>query len=174
MLWGCVQMQVEKDVRMHAPLSAAEKPLEVRELRLIFASSQLAVRRALRSTLGGLAGLDLTEDEASTVELVLAEVLNNVVEHAYAYDPSGVIEFQIRHDEHGLDCSVCDDGSAMPNDRLPAGKDGWSALSEESLPEGGFGWYLIRELAEDLDYRRDGNRNIFQFRLPVGSAFRTS
>lgn len=152
----------------------AEGPLVIRELRLIFSSSPMAVRRALRSALGGLTGLDLTVDESATVELVLAEVLNNVVEHAYADQRRGMIELQIRHDSHGLICTVIDDGLPMPKETLPTGQRTWPTGGIQSLPEGGFGWVLIREMASDLAYRRDDGRNILSFRLEVGRTFRPS
>lgn len=170
-------MRVERD-RMIAVGAGADDaddaPLVIRELRLIFPSSLLSVRRALRSTLGGLAGLDLSRDEAATVELALAEVLNNVVEHAYDFQPTGLIEFRVRNDENGLACTVFDDGTPMPEGKLPLGRDDWDAAAAPGLPEGGFGWYLIRALAEDLRYERVEGRNALHFRLPVGRAFRTS
>ena len=47
-------------------------------------SSELAVREALAEISRGLGPLELNPEEAGTVELVLAEALNNIVEHAYA------------------------------------------------------------------------------------------
>lgn len=140
------------------------------ELRLVFRSSPQSVRCALRSSLGGLSGLDLTGEEAATVELALAEVLNNVVEHACGSRPTGVIEVHLRNDERGLECTVRDDGAPMPDGRLPPGRIDWGA----TVPEGGFGWYLIRALSRDLRYEREGGRNALRFRLPVGRAFRAS
>lgn len=46
-------------------------------------SGQLAVREALEKFLDRLRPLELDIEEAGTIELVLAEVLNNIVEHAY-------------------------------------------------------------------------------------------
>lgn len=43
----------------------------------------MAVRKALKELLDGLAPLDLDIEEMGTVELVMAEALNNIVEHAY-------------------------------------------------------------------------------------------
>lgn len=149
-------------------------PFVIRELRLVFSSTPLSVRRALRSTLGGLAGLNLTRAECETVETVLAEVLNNVVEHAYDCVRDGCIEFRIRHDDRGLLCRVLDDGRPMPEGALPTGGDAWSSALIRDLPEGGFGWLIIRELATDIDYVRRGGRNCLSFRLPVGRTFRGS
>lgn len=151
-----------------------EAPPVIRELRLTFHSSPLSVRRALRCTLGGLAGLDLSGDEAASIELALAEVLNNVVEHAYDSRPSGVIEFRVRNDGNGLECTVFDDGIPMPGGRIPPGLDDWEATGSPAVPEGGFGWFLIRSLSRDLHYERADGRNALHFRLPVGRGIRPS
>lgn len=144
------------------------------ELRVIFASTPLAVRDALHSTLDGLRHLDLTDDEAGTVELVLAEVMNNVVEHAYAGGREGMVELQIAHENTGLRCRIFDDGLPMPGGNLPETFPPDPARPLPAQPEGGFGWFLIRELARDLSYCRRGHRNHISFRLPVGPRLRAS
>lgn len=48
-------------------------------LKLDFPSDNFSVRQAL----GKVLSLTLSDDEKSVVEIVLAEVLNNIVEHAY-------------------------------------------------------------------------------------------
>lgn len=161
---GCSRHRVSHDT-----------PLVISDLRLMLSSSPMSVRRALRSTLGGLAGLELTADERATVELVLAEVLNNIVEHAYSEDDAGLIEIRAHCDSRGgLFCQVLDDGAAMPKERLPAGNDDWGPSPDRPVPEGGFGWFLIRELAQDLTYARLNSRNCLAFRLPVGRAMLAS
>jgi serine/threonine-protein kinase RsbW len=37
----------------------------------------------------------------------------------------------------------------------------------DDLPEGGFGWYLIRTLARDVRYDRNGVTNCLTFWLPA-------
>ena len=37
------------------------------------------------------------------------------------------------------------------------------------LPEGGFGWGMIRDLTDDLSYRRDGARNELRFTVDLDS-----
>lgn len=144
------------------------------ELRLFFQSDPLAVRRALESILSGLDHLNLSQDDCSTVELVLAEVMNNIVEHAYAGDRSGIIELRITNDGRGLACMVIDDGLPMPDGNPPMGKEHDLNCPREDLPEGGFGWALIRELAQDLGYEREEGRNRLTFRLDVRRTILTS
>lgn len=119
----------------------------------------LALQRVMRAP--ELAGLNA--DGRGTAELVLAEVLNNVVEHAYACYP-GEIELRLIVAPACLHCRIIDSGLPMPEERLPPG--GPPDLGGD-LPEGGFGWGLIRALTTGLEYRRLAGRNHLQFSLPV-------
>jgi serine/threonine-protein kinase RsbW len=134
----------------------------------VFAADQTAVRGALRAALARFVR-QMTDDEAGTMELVLAEVFNNIVEHAFADGGPGQIELTISRDELGLMCRIADDGAPMPEGRLPAGRLPSNAVAVEDLPEGGFGWFLIRDLTRELSYVRDGSRNLLMFRLPIAA-----
>ena len=107
----------------------------------------------------------LTDDCRGTVEIVLAEVMNNIAEHAYARFP-GKIEVWVSAHVSVLFIRVVDSGLPMPGDELPCGR-----LSEATeiadLPEGGFGWFLIRSLTQDLTYLREAGRNTVSFCIDV-------
>lgn len=135
-------------------------------LRLVIPGTPLAVREGLRTLFAApmLRGLDA--DARGTAELVLAEVLNNVVEHAYAGHP-GEIEVRLGLMPGSLLCLVRDRGHPMPGARLPGGAP--PVLDPDDLPEGGFGWHLIRSLSQDLRYRRAGGRNHLRFRVDTGA-----
>lgn len=132
----------------------------------VFAADPAAVRSALRAALARFVR-QMSPDEAGTMELVLAEVLNNVVEHAFAEGGPGQIELTIERDALGLVCRVADDGAPMPGGLLPAGRLPSNAVPLDDLPEGGFGWFLIRDLTRELSYVREGTRNLLMFRLPA-------
>ncbi len=124
-----------------------------------------AVRELLQSLVSGPLGRALSPEQVSNLEIVLAEVLNNVVEHAYAAFP-GRVCVTLRREGADLRCEVCDQGAAMPGLDLPAGRQ--ADLAEiADLPEGGFGWFLIRSLTQDLTYRRDNGVNHLSFLLPA-------
>lgn len=129
---------------------------------LVIESDPLAVRDALRRLLGAPPLADLADDARGSAEIVLAEVLNNVVEHAYACS-HGTIEVWVRPSPSGITCRVSDRGLPLPGNRLPAGT--LRCLAGDDLPEGGFGWHMIRALACDLDYRRIDGVNHLSFRL---------
>ncbi len=137
------------------------------EIRLIVKSDVRSVRAALQDLFGTLGLACLTEAGRGTAEIVLAEVLNNIVEHAQARK-AGDIEVLLRHTTQGLACTVIDRGLGMPHGRLPEGVPGNLSVATGDLPAGGFGWHLIRLLATDLAYRRDGDRNELSFRLRAG------
>lgn len=89
-----------------------------------------------------------------TVQIVLAEILNNVCEHAQAR----WVTVQLHHDGPLIWIEVSDDGLEMPGESLPTGRT-YSGESLADCPEGGFGWHLIRSLSTQLSYRREGGRN---------------
>ena len=122
---------------------------------------------AVRDGLGLLMSMKplraLSDEIRGTVAIVLAEALNNVVEHAYRDGP-GPIRICVDHLAPVLRVSVYDQGLPMPNEQLPQGL--LKPLVEgEELPEGGFGWFLIRTLTMDLAYERHGNLNHLCFEV---------
>lgn len=120
-------------------------------------SDNFAVRIGLGQLLSMAPLRHLSDDVRGNVEIVLAEVLNNVVEHAYR-DAPGPICICIDHIAPVLAVSVFDQGAPMPGGHLPAGHP--LPIEEvEELPEGGFGWFLIRALTQDLRYDRAGEVN---------------
>jgi len=131
-----------------------------------FGADPLSVRFALRTALARFLR-QLSSDEAGTLELVLAEVLNNIVEHGYGETGHGTITLSLVRDGRGLSCSISDDGVELPPTCLDLGIDDSQRPEPQSLPEGGFGWFLIRDLVEDLGYHRENGRNLLAFRLPL-------
>jgi serine/threonine-protein kinase RsbW len=128
--------------------------------RIVIPSDPFAVRQGLDSLFQSLLLRQLDDADRGKAEIVLAEALNNIVEHAYA-DGTGEIELTIRLNRRGLDCRIVDHGAPMPDETLPSGL----LAAPETLPEGGFGWFLIRALSEDLRYARVAGQNHLTFRL---------
>lgn len=132
-------------------------------------SSETAVREALAKLITAMRPLKLSVEECGTVELVLAEVLNNIVEHAYpANEAVGEITIRCAYGKTGLRISIVDRGRAMPDGRLPIGQQACLDVDLGDLPEGGFGWLLIQDLAQDLRYERSNGENHLHMRLAVG------
>ena len=132
-------------------------------LKIVLEPRFEAVRTALADALAGLGYLGLSNEERGTLEIVLAEALNNVVEHAAR---AGGIELRINGAGRTLRCAVIDDGEPMTG-----------TIAERAAPpdpfrldEGGFGCFLIAALAEDVRYVSRAGRNRLSFRLPLEGA----
>lgn len=142
---------------------------ERKRLHLVFPASETSVRTALLSARRTLCSMGIGPDAASVVELVFAEALNNIVEHAYGKLGPGIIELAARLDGHSLAVRVIDDGMPMPGGSVPPGQTHDLEVPIDRLPEGGFGWGMIRDLTDDLSYRRDGARNELRFTVDLDS-----
>lgn len=132
--------------------------------QLAFPATFSAVRDALAALMAGPILADVAEDAKGMAELVLAEVMNNIVEHAYADTTSGEITLTLWQSEGEVACRITDRGTTMPQEEPPAGRLPDLAAWDE-LPEGGFGWFLIRTLSRDLRYARHGSLNELTFVL---------
>lgn len=137
-------------------------------MQLKIKSDPIAVRDGLALILTSPIIQTMDECARGTAEIVLAEVLNNIVEHAYA-GQSGDIALALEHHVHGVLVTVQDIGTPFPNAELPQGTlPDVTSLAE--LPEGGFGWYLIRTLVRNLTYLRKDGCNHLTFNLPYTGA----
>ena len=143
-----------------------EMPQGAPLIHMRFPGRFMAVREALHSVMTQLAVLDLSEDGFASTELVLAEALNNVVEHAYA-TREGEIELDLRLCGGALACKVTDTGRPMPQGTPPSGNALVVNVPLDEVPEGGFGWFLIRSLTHELAYRRERRANHLSFKLPL-------
>lgn len=92
------------------------------------------------------------------VMLVLAEALNNVIEHAYGAETSGDIEIKGTLRAQTLSLQIVDKGRPFdgPPDEVILNTEVYE-LSD--MPDGGFGWFLIKSLTEDIHFSREGDKN---------------
>ncbi len=127
------------------------------------AADFLSVRHGLQHLFNQDPLADLSEESRDHSEIVLAEVLNNIVEHAYC-GADGQIKISVTCQCGFLDIRIIDGGRPMPDLKLPSGEL-CPMFDGQDPPEGGFGWFLIRSLTQDLHYQRVQDQNILQFRL---------
>jgi len=93
----------------------------------------------------------------SKIELVLEEILTNHAKHAYQDHP-GETEVRCFLRPDGCFClQLADWGPAFDPLRQPA-PDTAAPLEERRI--GGLGLHLVRNLADHLEYCRDGERNV--------------
>ena len=135
-------------------------------LRLNIKSNPAAVRAALTEAGQTWHRWDLDPNMCAAAELVLAEALNNVVEHAHADSGTGEIVMANAVKDGELWVVLHDDGNPMPNGQVPSGVLADLPDDPNALPEGGFGWFLIHQMTRNLSYSRDKGWNCLSFSVP--------
>lgn len=142
----------------------------------VFRAQSDAVRSVLIDVRRRFAG-EVCDDTLGRLELVLAEVINNVTEHGTgrAIKPPGLpggtaplVHLCIVGHDSGLACAITDDGPSVPDECLLPRDLPQRGLGD--LPEGGFGWFLIQDLTQALCYYREDRRNFLAFSVPYGRA----
>ena len=92
------------------------------------------------------------------VKLVLEELGVNIVTHGHDNDPEHEFEIILDSDTDVLTIELRDEGQAFnpltdcPEPDLESGLD--------DRPVGGLGIYLVRTMMDELNYRREDNKNI--------------
>ena len=108
-------------------------------------------------------GQGLSNDLLNAVTLVLAEVLNNIVEHALAEETGTEIDLSVIEETGSLVIETTDRGRPLPPDRLSGGELPNLGTDINDLPEGGFGWFIIHALVDDMTYERHEGANRLSF-----------
>lgn len=132
----------------------------------VFDATPEAIRAILCSAARYLRLL-LPEDVAGSVEIVLAEILNNIGEHGYSAGCVGRIRLSLMLDKSDLFCTVSDRGDEIPAGLFQTGPPRCSRPVPADLPEGGFGTFLIRDLTREIHYRREDGCNLITFHMTV-------
>lgn len=136
----------------------------------------LEIRRTLlqmRQRFDPLSG----RETAARMELVVAEILNNIAEHGGVPPiapcptcqgvPARMIHVSAATAQGGIYCIISDEGEAVPAHCLrPSEAPHRLPADLRDLPEGGFGWFMIQNVARKLYYDREGRRNILAFLIP--------
>jgi serine/threonine-protein kinase RsbW len=97
------------------------------------------------------------QERIREIELVMEELLVNIFNYAYP-DRPGNVAIVCRPDDTGkLLIDIADDG--IPFNILTRGEpDLDSGIEERSV--GGLGIFFVRQLVQEIRYRREGGRNI--------------
>jgi serine/threonine-protein kinase RsbW len=123
------------------------------------ATTPAEVRRMLGHLRACLAAEGLSGHACGTVEIALAEALNNIVDHACRPGERGSIRLTLSIGPGRLICELRDPGGVMQGLVPPDGTLPDVRGPRASLPEGGFGWSLIHALTARAHYRREGAEN---------------
>lgn len=135
-------------------------------IRLDFLTGNGSVRTALSRVRAALTEAELGIVMAEIIELVLAEIFNNIEEHAYCGVPGGPVAVSIIPCETSVAIEVSDAGICLPGGIAGRGDlPDLRAHRGADLPEGGWGWALIHALTESLEYQRHKGKNVLRLRI---------
>lgn len=98
----------------------------------------------------------VAETEGYALCVALDEVLANVATYAYQGEDRCYIDVRLSFDSDSIVAEIEDDGIAF--DPLEAAEPD-TTLPLEERPVGGLGIHLVRQLMDEVVYRRDGGRN---------------
>jgi len=133
----------------------------------VFSSNSDAVRNILKTVLKDLQIVGLSADQITSVEIILAEVFNNIIEHAYLFEKDRAIALACVRHPNTLSFQFIDQGRPMPSDKVPLPTSYVKFGKLCDLPEGGFGWNIIRSLANDISYQRRDNSNFLKISVKL-------
>ncbi|CAA7621931.1 ATP-binding protein [Magnetospirillum sp. SS-4] len=105
-------------------------------------------------------------DMAARVELVLAEALNNVVEHGYQGRSEHPIQVELHLDSAGIRLVVIDHSQQSFSIPTHASMPDFNPDDPDTFPEGGFGLAIILQCTDQVTTERHGDANhlILEFR----------
>lgn len=140
----------------------------------ILDADPFAVQQALMDAHDRFAGA-VPDDALARMELVVAEILNNIAQHGTGmgkepatHSPRRLpvtIHLTVTGHAGGLACAISDNGPPLPPACL-AGPDQQPSPQLAALRAGGFGWVIIRDLTRSLFYFRERSRNVLCFNIP--------
>lgn len=100
--------------------------------------------------------LGFSSKRIAEIELVIEEALINIIDYAYP-DQNGCLKLELKTEpENSFRLRITDQGAAF-NPLERKAPDLEAGLMER--PIGGLGIFLIKELADDIFWQRQGNEN---------------
>lgn len=90
------------------------------------------------------------------INLVVEEALSNTILYGYVDSENHVIEIEFRKSDDKLFVTIKDDGLEFDPTKK---RDPDTTLSAEERPIGGLGVFLIKQLMDNVEYKREGKTN---------------
>ena len=103
------------------------------------------------------ASLDLTSEVAFAVNLALDEILTNTISYGYDDDEPHRIEITVGPEAEALAIVIVDDSAAFDLSSAPTPDIGTSL---EERPLGGLGLFLVHQMMDSVEYRREEGCNV--------------
>jgi len=101
------------------------------------------------------------------MSVILDDVLRNVISHAYPEGGRHDIEVRIECRDGRVITTVTDDGITF-NPLLRPAPD--TSLSLEDRQVGGLGIHVVRQMADEISYRRRGDKNELTLTVLIGQS----
>jgi sigma-B regulation protein RsbU (phosphoserine phosphatase) len=105
----------------------------------------------------------LPADVVADLRLAMEEAVTNAIRHGYGDGAHGEVRVSFHVTRDAITATVEDDAPAFDPRTLPD-----PPLTVEARGEAGLGVYLIRKLMDEVDYRRDGARNVLTLTKRIG------
>ena len=105
---------------------------------------------------------NLGEEDYNRIMLTLSEAVNNAILHGNEEDPDKNVHIAatLESDQQIMRISVEDEGSGFDPEELP------NPLKDENLlNEGGRGVYLIKQYADNVEFKKEGTKVTITYRL---------
>jgi serine/threonine-protein kinase RsbW len=103
-----------------------------------------------------------SKEKIGEIELMVEEVLVNVIDYAYPQEEGDVEVYCYPDEDNRLVIQVSDRGVPFDPLSVPTPDLSQDINSREA---GGLGIFIVRQLADELKYVRDGKRNILTFAI---------
>jgi serine/threonine-protein kinase RsbW len=107
---------------------------------------------------------NLSPDVTFRLTLALDEIVSNVIRHAFGDGAEHQIEVRLDVANGVVTATVEDDG--VPFDPRDAPAPALDAPLEQRQA-GGLGMHLVRSTMDEIDYRREGGRNVLTVRKAI-------
>jgi len=108
-------------------------------------------------------GLDMSL--TMSLNLAIEEAVVNVMEYAYPEGQQGDVEIEVTADQQWMTFVITDTGIAFDPTKK---EDADTTLSAEERPIGGLGIFMVRQLMDVIDYKREGNKNVLTLQKKLG------
>ena len=129
-------------------------------------ATMAAVRLAIVDARGWLDALDLQQEDLCSLEIMLAEALNNIVEHANS--PEGaLVQLSVKVSKRSAICGIRDFGTPCEVLTKPIAAARPESAEIALLPEGGFGVALIQSIAAEIKYLPVERGNFVVLTMPL-------
>jgi serine/threonine-protein kinase RsbW len=120
-----------------------------------------ALETATRQVTELLKSREINSQTLRTASLGLEEVITNIIKYGYDDRDEHEIEIGLCLSESELQLTVTDDGHEF-NPLEQPGSDRTKPLEERQL--GGWGISFLRQLSDQILYRREAGKNVLQLR----------